>query len=143
MKNKGNGISSQVRCTYVEYLRPGTNLNHICSVHGRGGRRMPTLTRVNGSGPIRPTFVVQNTQPVFPIAPTVIGTDDPYDSIAPVLRARVAPLVVEEESEEGEEEEAVDNNGIPVARPVIVESEEEDLPAQRVRLPAPRAIEFD
>lgn len=143
MKDKGNGISSQVRCTYVEYLRPGTNLNHICSVHGRGGRRMPTLTRVNGSGPIRPTFVVQNTEPVFPIAPTVIGTDDPYNSIAPVLRARVAPAVVEEEIVEGEEKEAVDDNGIPVARPVIVESEEEDIPAQRVRLPAPRAIEFD
>ena len=48
------------------------------------------------------------------------------------------------EGDEGEENsEPVDNNGIPVARPVIVESEDEDLPAQRVRLPAPRAIEFD
>jgi hypothetical protein len=87
--------------------------------------------------------VEQNAEPVFPVAPTIVGTGDPYNSVAPVLRARVA-MVVEEPAEEGEEDsEPVDGNGIPVARPVLTDTEEEDLPAQRVRLPPPRAIEFD
>jgi hypothetical protein len=84
--------------------------------------------------------VADNAEPVFPIAPTIIGTDDPYNSVASVLRARIATAAVEPE-EEGAE--PVDGNGIPIARPVIVETEEQDLPAQRVRLPPPRAIEFD
>ncbi|HQZ28708.1 MAG TPA: hypothetical protein PK648_11205, partial [Verrucomicrobiales bacterium] len=98
-------------------------------------------------------FAVQeNATPVFPVAPTIIGENDPYNSFAPVIRARVA-AVVAEVVEPGDDEEAaaatdqpaqeIGNNGIPVARPVMNESEGQDLPAQRVRLPAPRAIEFD
>ncbi|MDF1862910.1 MAG: transglycosylase domain-containing protein, partial [Verrucomicrobiales bacterium] len=144
MIEKGDGISSQVRCTYNEYLRPGTNLETICHIHGKGGRRITDNPRRSNGGVIVPRFVVeQNAEPVFPIAPTIIGTGDPYNSVAPVLRARVA-MVVEEPDEEGEEDsEPVDGNGIPVARPVLTDTEEEDLPAQRVRLPPPRAIEFD
>lgn len=161
--DKGNGISAQVRCTYTEYLRPGTDLGEICHIHSRGGRRIQdTLTTKDGI--IRPTFVVaEAAEPIYPIAPTVVGSDDPYNSVAPVLRARVTPVAqpVEGDGEtvEGESGEAavtgerpvgsalvaqpVDGNGIPVARPVISETETEDLPAQRVRLPPPRAIEFD
>jgi penicillin-binding protein 1A len=144
MIEKGDGISSQVRCTYNEYLRPGTNLETICHIHGKGGRRITDNPRRSNGGVIVPRFVVeQNAEPVFPVAPTIVGTGDPYNSVAPVLRARVA-MVVEEPAEEGEEDsEPVDGNGIPVARPVLTDTEEEDLPAQRVRLPPPRAIEFD
>ncbi len=150
---KGDGIASQVRCTYNEYLRPGTVIDRICHIHGKGGSRMKNLTSKTNSGILRAGFAVQeNATPVFPVAPTIIGENDPYNSFAPVIRARVA-AVVAEVVEPGDDEEAaaatdqpaqeIGNNGIPVARPVMNESEGQDLPAQRVRLPAPRAIEFD
>ena len=87
---------------------------------------------------------------MFPVAPTIIGENDPYNSYAPVIRARVAAVVAEvvEPGEGGEAAidqpaQEIGSNGIPIARPVMNETEEQDLPAQRVRLPAPRAIEFD
>jgi hypothetical protein len=39
--------------------------------------------------------------------------------------------------------EEIGSNGLPVARPVLTETETQDLPAQRVPLPRPRAIEFE
>jgi hypothetical protein len=39
--------------------------------------------------------------------------------------------------------EEIGNNGIPVARPVLTGTETQDLPAQRVQLPRPQAIEFE
>lgn len=149
---KGDGIASQVRCTYNEFLRPGTNLEMICHIHGKGGNRLRNLTNQTKKGPLVASYVVQeNATPVMPVAPTIVGTNDPYNSYAPVIRARVAPVVAEVvEPAEGEDAEAIDapaveigNNGIPVARPVMTETAEEELPAQRVRPPAPRAIEFD
>lgn len=156
--DKGNGISSQVRCTYSEYLRPGTNLERICHIHGKPGSRLRDLTQQQNSGPLRAGFVVEaNADPILPIAPTIIGSDDPYNSIAPVIRARVTMVVTEGEGEtEGEEgtegtgeQEAieravpVDGNGIPLARPVMTDDEEAEIPAQRVRLATPEAIQFD
>jgi len=109
------------------------------------------------------------------VAPTVVAEDDPYQSLAPVLRARVAqvtepppaladpedpadpvaldpiratPLVAQPLSDPVAEPVPalpavpVDSYGIPIARPVLVENEDEDIPAQRVRLGTPRAIEF-
>lgn len=152
---KGEGIASQVRCTYTESLRPGTNLEMLCRIHGKGRSRLQRLTnQQNRKGPLVASYVVQeDTQPVLPIAPTVIGTDDPYKSIAPVIRARVAPVaaaVVAEEVAPGTEgtteapvAEPVGSDGLPLARPVLTESTNEDLPAQRVQLPRPRAIEFE
>lgn len=150
---KSEGIASQVRCTYTEYLRPGTSLEKICHIHGRGRSRLQKqLTQKRTKdGLIRPDFFVQeNAQPVLPVAPTVIGTNDPYNSFAPVLRARVAPVVAEVVGETPAEGggtsasgEPIGSNGIPVARPVLTETATEDLPAQRVQLPRPRAIEFE
>ena len=152
---KGEGIASQVRCTYQEHLRPGTNLELICHLHGKGRSRLQKemSQRRTKDGLLRPDFIVQeNISPVLPIAPTVVGTNDPYNSFAPVIRARVAPVVtaiVAEPVAEGEDPaalppgEEIGNNGIPVARPVLTETETEDLPAQRVQLPRPRAIEFE
>ncbi|MDF1657971.1 MAG: transglycosylase domain-containing protein [Verrucomicrobiales bacterium] len=141
--DKGDGISSQIRTTYIEYLRPGTNLEHICSIHGRGGSRLRNLTKQTQGGPLRATYIVDNADPVFPIAPTVIGTDDPYGSVQPLIRARVAASVITATPVDEAEAEPVDANGIPLARPVMTKTETEDLPAQRVQLPPPRAIEFD
>ncbi|MEM7601151.1 MAG: hypothetical protein AAF357_07005, partial [Verrucomicrobiota bacterium] len=142
--DKGNGISSQIRTTYIEYLRPNTPLDQICSVHGRGGSRLRNLTKQQNNGPLRAGFIVETAaDPIFPIAPTVIGTDDPYGSVQPVIRARVAASIITATPVTEEEAEPVDGNGIPLARPVMTQNESQDLPAQRVILPAPRAIEFD
>lgn len=164
---RGEGIASQVRCTYTEYLRPGkTNLDRVCHIHGKGKTRLQNLTRTNKNGRIVPDFVRdEDAAPVFPVAPTVIGAHDPYNSFAPVIRARVAPVVATvvaepepgAEGTEGDPEavatEAVDqpalnaqeigSNGIPVARPVLLETDAQDLPARRVPLPRPRAIPFE
>ncbi len=155
--DKGNGISSQVRCTYSEYLRPGTDLEMICNIHGKPGSRLQTLNQQPKDGPLRAGFVVEaNADPILPIAQTIIGSDDPYNSVAPVLRARVAMVVAEEmTSEEGveggaegtttedPENEPVDGYGLPVARPVMTDEPGAEIPAQRVQLPPPRAIEID
>ncbi len=149
---KSDGIASQVRCTYNEFLRPGTNLEMICHIHGKGGNRLRDLTKQTRKGPLVASYVVQeDAVPVLPVGPTIIGANDPYDSFAPVIRARVASVVAEV-VEPGEENDPVardapaleiGSNGIPVARPVMSGGEEEEVPAQRVRPPAPRAIEFD
>ena len=96
------------------------------------------------------TYVDESAEPVLPIAPTIIGNEDPYNSEVPVIRARVAQVVEPdpeaEEKPEGEEDAeavALDGNGIPVARPVLVPDEDEVLPDQRVELPRPRAIVID
>ncbi len=158
---RGEGIASQVRCTYTEYLRPGkTNLDRVCHIHGKGKTRLQNLTRTNKNGIIVPDFVRDEAAtPVLPVAPTVIGTSDPYNSFAPIIRARVAPVVAtvveEPEGEESVENpeavvdeparpvEEVGSNGIPVARPVLTGTETQDLPARRVQLPRPRAIPFE
>lgn len=151
---KSDGIASQVRCTYNEFLRPGpgTNIEMICHIHGKGGSRLRHLSKNTQKGPLVASRVVhENVTPVLPVSPTIVGTYDPYNSFAAVIRARVAPVVaVVAEPVEGEDPVAIDapaveigSNGIPVARPVMVEGEEEELPARRVRPPAPRAIEFD
>ncbi|MEM1444389.1 MAG: hypothetical protein AAGF67_18735, partial [Verrucomicrobiota bacterium] len=142
--DKGDGISSQVRTTYIEYLRPGTTLEHICHIHGRGGSRIRNLTQQSNDGPLRAGFILEKADPVFPIAPTVVGGDDPYGSVQPVIRARVAATVITA-TPIGEEDdsEPLDSNGIPLARPVMSPTENRAIPVQRVELPPPRAIEFD
>ncbi len=143
--DKGNGISSQVRCTYIEYLRPGTNLEHVCSIHGKAGGRLRNLSqRKPKNGLIVPQFVVRETAvPVFPISPTIASEDDPYNSLTSVIRARVATVVAEDPEAVAKEGEEIGSNGLIIARPLINETDDEELPAQRVEIPRPRAIEFD
>ncbi|MEM6916417.1 MAG: penicillin-binding transpeptidase domain-containing protein, partial [Verrucomicrobiota bacterium] len=143
--DKGDGISSQFRCTYIEYLRPGTSLEHFCSVHGRAGSNLQKLTQQTNDGKLRAGYIVERKNfPVYPIAPTVVGGDDPYGSVQGVMRARVAATVITA-TPIGEEEdsEPMDSNGIPLARPVMTPTENRAIPVQRVELPPPRAIEFD
>lgn len=145
---KSSGRASQIRCTYVEYLRPNTVLDSICSIHGRGGNRLRNLTNVTPGGPARAMpMIIATAEPVMPLGPTLIGKEDPYNSVAPIIRARVAiPQVVEEDPEAVEDPEAIEkpevgSNGLPVARPIIIDEEAQELPAQRVTLPSPRPIE--
>lgn len=147
---KANGITSQVRTTYIEFLRPGTNIETVCVLHG-GKRRNLTEPQRTSDGLIRPQIVVAaSAEPVLPIGPTIIGTEDPYKSISPVIRARVAvePEKEEPEADAGAEGGAirampVDGNGIPVARPAIIATPEVEVPDNRVVLPPPRPIEFE
>lgn len=93
---KLNGESTkQVRSTYVEYLRPGTAVTEVCEKHGGPGAVPrtgpvapdPSLTMIENKGALvaQPALV---SDPIIPIGPTVVGLD-PYQSLAPVLRARV------------------------------------------------------
>jgi hypothetical protein len=105
------------------------------------------------------------------MAPTVIG-EDPYNSYAPKLRAKVIiPKSLDETpgedtdansddsaNDSGDEKEPrTTPNGIPIARPIaarplvarpiapVVPEEEKEDPAadSRVKLPAPKPISFD
>ena len=163
-KEGAGGISTQVRCTYTEHLRPGTSLETICHIHGKPGSRLRNLTSQPVKGPLRAGPVVSEAaEPVLPIAPTVVGTSDPYQTVAPVLRARIAavaepadPAAVTPTELVGElparfdqpalpasavqRAEPIGNNGIPLAVPVVEETAAEPVPDQRVTLPPPRAI---
>lgn len=157
---KGDGIASQVRCTYTEYLRPMTNLDKICHVHGKGRSRLDNVTKQNRSGMIIPDFVVQeDAQPVLPIAPTVVGDFDPYNSIAAILRPKQekpplatpvdTPAMVAQPIDEDSPTNPADDPPAredPVAQPLIASpiltdsDPADEMPAQRVQLPRPRAI---
>ena len=150
---KANGNTSQVRTTYIEFLRPGTGIETVCVLHG-GKRRNLSQPQRTSDGLIRPQIVVAATaEPILPIAPTIIGTSDPYNSISPVIRARVAVLPVESAEQEADRLEAgennairatpVDTNGIPVARPALIATPGEEIPENRVALPPPEPIQFE
>ena len=136
------GIASQVRSTYVEYLRPGgTNLNSVCHIHARGGtlRKLRDYSMSGASrrslAPRASRVLVAAAETVLPVAPTIIG-EDPYRSVKPIIRAMVA-------SPAGPEEPEVGKNGLPIARPEISEREFENIVPNRVRLQRPAPIEFD
>lgn len=87
--------TKQVRSTYVEYLRPGTEVRIVCEDHGAPGAQPrskpslgpdPLLTLSDGGGGFRAMPVV-SSDPIIPLGPTVVGTD-PYQSLAPVIRAQ-------------------------------------------------------
>lgn len=167
----------QVRSTYVEYLRPGTAVTTICEVHGGPGavpRTGPSLgpdrslTLREDAGGLRAQPMVAS-DPVIPVGPTVVGID-PYQSLAPVLRAQVVvpPTIVAEPVEdadlpdpdaegnsadpvampravplipESDESPATSGGAMPVAKPLEIEPIEE--PTRRIALPPPKPIEFD
>ncbi len=160
MVQKKEGITSQVRCTYTEYLRPGTNLDLICHIHGKGRSRLQNVVKQGRNGMIVPDFVIQeNAEPVFPIAQTVIGTYDPYNSVPVVIQAKATPVakkpivaqpVESDDSSDSPQDEPAqkrpsDPIAIPVAKPILTDTGTTDDPPaeQRVQLPRPRAIEIE
>lgn len=130
-----DGISSQVRCTYVEYLRPGTNLSTVCHVHARGGslrnlREM--MTSRQGPPDPQQLMVATTVEPVLPVSQTIIG-DDPYNSVKSSIKTLLnVPTLEAEEPEIGK-------NGLPVARPEMNPGET----VNRVSPRRPRPIEFE
>ncbi|MEM7697412.1 MAG: penicillin-binding transpeptidase domain-containing protein, partial [Verrucomicrobiota bacterium] len=90
VQQNDDGTTSQVRSTYMEYLRPNSQLDEICEVHGHGGLRRIT-NQPDPGGPLRAAPIVDLTnEPVLPIGNTIVGTEDPYRTKVPLLRARVA-----------------------------------------------------
>ena len=112
-----------------------------------------------------------NSEPIVPVGPTVVGLD-PYQSLAPVLRAQVVvakPAIVAQPVEEGDETAAEggerdyqeydpkaklhavpanigDEEGvaIPVAQPLGgLGTEAPADPETGIELPAPKPIQFD
>ena len=134
------GISSQVRCTYVEHLRPNTNLTAICHIHSRGGtlRQLRSFSSTNpSSSPRASRVLVASAETVLPVAPTIIG-EDPYRSLKPVVRATVATPVPEVE-----QEPEIGKNGLPITRPVISIDGIDGAIPNRVQLSRPGQIVFD
>ncbi len=165
------GTTRQRRSTYIEYLRPGTEVTAVCEKHGGPGavpRTGPSLgpdrnlTMGEEGGALRAQPFMKS-DPIVPVGPTVVGID-PYQSLAPVLRAQVVvakPALVAtpldeipggDDDDDGEydelraisreEAEAGDGDGIPVARPLDLGSGIEE-PETGVELPAPKPIQFD
>lgn len=173
--DQSGSTSRHIRSTYLEYLRPGTRINTICSIHGTPNSKPRTIPKLSPSftgpdqsgGGLRAQPLV-TSEPVIPIAMTVIG-EDPYNSFAPRLRARVivpdelkeTPDSEEEEGSEVSTDDELDgftplkiDGGKLIARPItpIGDSEEvapdeapEDEPVagHRVKLLAPPPIKFD
>ncbi|MDF1756068.1 MAG: transglycosylase domain-containing protein [Verrucomicrobiales bacterium] len=131
-----DGISSQVRSTYVEYLRPDTDLSSICHIHARGGTLRGALRDVLTYKPKKRTPIVFSAEPVLPISPTIIG-DDPYNATKPVHAMVAMPVAAEDAEPE------MGKNGLPIARPDVFSSPYEDTPIQRVRLARPTPIQFE
>ncbi len=166
-----NGTAAtQVRTTFIEYLRPGTEVKSICSIHARPGSQVLTgagrLTLTGNNKrpqPIRVSLVGADLgEPIIPMAMTVVG-EDPYASVVPVVRAKVALPHPDEETDDpeaipGEENpddpEAinrkplravpvqVNSSGLPVVRPILEDDPIEPV-ANRVRLAPPPPIMLD
>ena len=89
-----NGQSLYTRSTYREIIRKGTVFNHYCDFHSSASQLpgVGTAFQLPAAGSMRRRdnqFVTQsNVDPIPILAPTIIGEDDPYDSVKPVLRAR-------------------------------------------------------
>ena len=131
-----DGISSQVRCTYVEYLRPNTDLSSICHFHARGGslRIWSDTRRSEPKKQLPVDFAFAD--PIMPISPTIIG-DDPYNSMKAIQSIVAMPVSPDEAEPE------MGKNGLPIARPDVFTSPYDDIPIKRVRLSRPMPIQFE
>ncbi|MCL4103592.1 UNVERIFIED_CONTAM: hypothetical protein GTU68_059671 [Idotea baltica] len=160
---ENGAAATQVRTTFIEYLRPGTEVKSICSIHARPGSQVLT-------GPNSLTLTGRNKRPeiprvrligadlgdpIIPVAMTVVG-EDPYGSVVPVVRARI--VIPEDGPEDSGEENPddpeaiqkplravpvqVNSSGLPVVRPIL-EDDPVEPAADRVRLAPPAPIMLD
>jgi membrane peptidoglycan carboxypeptidase len=129
----GAEIDRSVRCSYLEYVRPGTTISSTCSLHTGtkdGGSDIVTLDDFKPSMSIGVTAAEAATgrfatvDPVHMQAPTIQG-EDPFESIIPVPKAR-----------------PVSADGTEVRRPEIIEDE---LPKTQVpvQLQAPKPVRIE
>lgn len=133
--------SRQVRSTYLEYVRPGTSIDTVCKVHGGPGAKprtkpvidanlltLSSYPNAGGSPGLRAQTIALDSDPVLPVAPTVIGSD-PYKSAVATLRAKVVlpetPALPKEEPEAMEREEVGAGEDVAATDAPAKEKEEE------------------
>ncbi len=136
-----DGLTSQLRSTYIEYLRPGTSLSSFCHVHSKGGALRDLRNSSISSRSPRNTsriFDIAKADPILPKGPTIIG-DDPYNTMKAAVKSLVAMPVVGGSTVDTE----VGKNGLPIARPKVKLDSFSDNPTRRVQLPRPRPITFE
>lgn len=134
-----DGVSSQVRSTRLEFLRPGTNLSAVCHIHSQGGKIKGIRADMRDNKAKNPDrkFLTISTEPILPTAPTIIG-NDPYGAIKPLVStAAFTEKAVGTDPNKPE----LGKNGLPIARPDM--NVNAFGSSSRVKLPRPRPIIFD
>jgi penicillin-binding protein 1A len=129
-----NPTANYVRSTYVEYVRRGTALTELCSVHGKESN--PGLLNPVQAGMIASeTGIIPNTSPpVFVQAESILGVD-PYQSVVP------PPPPAEIVIAEGEEASPVEIKGV---KPRIVfPTGMGDEAGSRLAIPPPPPLELE
>ncbi|HEY1080767.1 MAG TPA: transglycosylase domain-containing protein [Prosthecobacter sp.] len=129
-----DGVERSVRCTYSEYMRPGTSFSTPCPVHT--GEGLPadiqafhqTLTQTSETALLAGATKFAHIEPIHLQDPIILG-EDPYNSEKPILRAR-----------------PVNDDGTPILRAVPVGVDEggtpEEQPIIKLKPPAPMKIEL-
>jgi membrane carboxypeptidase/penicillin-binding protein len=142
-----DGRTLNVRTTHLTHVRPEHVMAAYCPVHGDGGTGSPQYSTLRLGNPALPPppknmGAGNKSYPGFKsiamLSPTVLG-DDPFDSIAPVVRASVLVIADDEDlPEAGEDgEEAV------VVRPQVITTLEVGEDKFRIPLPPPAKLEFE
>ncbi|MBX7207755.1 MAG: transglycosylase domain-containing protein [Verrucomicrobiaceae bacterium] len=128
-----SGEIKSVRHTYYEYMRPGTNFDSYCNVHGGGDGMAPDIRAIAGfSGPdafvpINPDSTkFAHVESVQMKGLTILGAD-PYQSMVPVLRAKPVE----------------DADGTPVKRPELVDPEPAEANTAILKLPPPPKLRIE
>lgn len=134
-----------VRTTYIEYLRPGTEVHTSCTVHG-GSVSPSSLTQ--SPRPFDPSFPfsssaalraqVAHAEPIRSLSPILLG-HDPYNSVIPSLKAqavvvpkpaiKAVPIAVPVAAPVG----GLKAVAVPVVKPVVMQEGVEELPAVLAR----------
>lgn len=134
-KVKGpDGVEKSVRATYVEYIRPGTPMEGLCTAHTGEGlpkeiaqfQHQATFGGIQTSPLIADAAKWIHIEPVRMQALTVIG-EDPYNAEQAVPRAR-----------------PVNDDGSPIRKaiPVDAVNETEDGPVLKLAPPPPMKIDL-
>jgi len=135
-KVKGpDGREKSVRCTYFEYIRPGTPLEGFCDEHTGEGlpKEIAQFQHQNTFGNIEAAPMIADAakwihiEPVRMQALTIIG-EDPYNSEQAVPRAR-----------------PVNDDGTPIRKAIPVDAvhnEKDDSPALKLAPPPPMKIDL-
>jgi 1A family penicillin-binding protein len=142
--DNSGGESVERRTTYFEICTEAQAPKDPCNVHGGGGRIVKADPAQQGEWPRAALAVdVASVDPVAIKAPTVVGADDPYNSIkpsAPLAANKPAPIengVAPEASPDEKPPEEVEVRRAEIVRP-IDQTPEENL----IQIDPPAPIDF-
>ncbi|MEM8954759.1 MAG: transglycosylase domain-containing protein [Verrucomicrobiota bacterium] len=144
-----DGKTINVRTTHLTHVRPEHVMTDFCPVHGEGGNTLggAQFAALRLGAPRRDLGQDNNSRDKFPgfrpipmQSPTVLG-DDPFDAIAPVVRASVLEII-EEAPTDGEINPDTGEETI-VARPQVLTTLEIGEEKFRIPLPPPEKLQFE